>query len=432
MELQSTMMINRRTYRRRRRQRSTNNDDADVSKNSVTNSSDSGNNNSNNNNNNEIVSIPVTSTVSADWILRTAPMILLRHLLYARGLFPTPVDVLKVDSNTMDRIVHDPNGEILSSTPVTTSTTTTTTTPGYYENENGGEANKRQRLLQRENACRRANINPSVRRKQRLALDQITSLCDEWTTFWDDLKKEQQEQEQILPLFILLSLGRSYSQSRELYFFDLQSLMINNNDEYNVVDDNGSVKSSTRSDAGIHNSNSSHSHGDSQGYTKEQKLESILTRKLVSALMDCASSNSLPCRSSRTFRLYFSVGFKTDDANNFQNNNEGIVDGNNHATTNNNNEKVVDPILSTKLLPSSYISHTPSWISRTRLPVSERKKSRCNSQKQSIVTIRFHRRQQQRDVQSRNNGDTVLPLASPESEGLTWMSLPTSVKGYRL
>jgi hypothetical protein len=372
------------TYRRRRQPTSENDN--------VHNNNDD-NNNSNNiksdNNNEEVVSIPIPTTVSSDWLLQTAPIALARHLMYVRGLWPMSVQqlLLLLQQEGEDNNNNNNNNNSNNRRGDNSDCKTCDRNNGGDSTDNDTAANKRRRMNNK-NTKKRTKINPSLRRKQTKAMDQITRLCDEWRLALT-VNQQQQKIKQKLPLFLLISLGPSYGQSRELYLLDFQSLIDDDGDDTIIAVDTNEA-----------NKENNYSH-----HAKEQKLEATLMRKLVGALMnaegDNSLSNSLPCKSSPRFRLWFTAGFKITAAT---------------TTTN-------DDI---------------SWIPRTRFPLLSKKiiQSKSSSRKQSLVTIRFHRRQQQQHQHQHQHQHQQQQqqnsLLEPTSEQLTWMSLTTGVKGFRL
>jgi hypothetical protein len=264
------------------------------------------------------------------------------------------------------------------------------------------------RLIAASGKRRRLNdasrVNPSLRRKQQRAMDQITRLGYEWTRYAaavsysagdynGDNNVEQIEnsiEQEKLPRFLLIMLGASYGQGRELYLLDFQSL----------IDDD------TRSSA---------NDGGTTAFTQEQehKFETMLARKLISALMNHTSeddrpsvANSLPAPTSPSFRLSFTAGLE------------------NHTNT-----ATISPL------------STVSWIPRAKFPFSQKKsQSRLSSRTQSLVTIRFVRSKKQNQAMQHHLCQNECKNAEdPQSNDLhaaldqsTWMSLSTIVKGFRL
>jgi hypothetical protein len=398
-----------RTYRRRRQPPSENYDvHNNVSNNNNISNSDNNNNNiSNSDNNNEIISIPIPSMVSTDWLLRTAPIALARHLLYVRGLWPMSVQQLLLllqqqEDNNNNNIHSGDNSD--SNHDIMVGRINNSRNNGDTDNDT--TANKRRRMNNTNTKKKGTKINPSLRRKQTKAMDQITRLCDEWRLALTVNQHHHQKLKQKLPLFLLISLGPSYGQSRELYLLDFQSLIDDDDDDDDPV-------------AVGNNETDKENNSNNYSYAKEQKLEATLMRKLVGALMNAEGenslSNSLPCKSSPRFRLWFTAGFKITTAANSANENKDIYDTTAAAAAVDH-----DAFISS--------SSTISWIPRTRFPRLSKQivQSKASSRKQSLVTIRFHRRQQQQEQQLQNS------LLQPTSEQLTWMSLTTGVKGFRL
>jgi len=320
-------------------------------------------------------------------------------------------------------------------------------------------------------------------------MDQITRLCDEWYTALtghihnndnnnnddDDHSKnyrtplsslssssafsrgqyhyqqepQQQQQRTRLPRFLLISLGPSYGQSRELYLFDFQSLIDDDDDDDDVNNRSNNDPNNNADTTPI------------MTREKEQKLEAMLTRKLVSALMNnhggggdqsYSMTNSLPPTTSPSFRLWFTAGFEITKTTSNTEISPMDVDDDDSATTDNNDEggRTPSPIhednsaaAAAHAAIASPFSST-SWIPRTKFPMSIRQsQSRPSSRKQSLVTLRFHRsrRQQQQQQQQHHPNQneakdapiTIDPSSlHPTSEQLTWMSLSTCVKGFRL
>mmetsp|Transcript_3728 Transcript_3728/g.4393 ORF Transcript_3728/g.4393 Transcript_3728/m.4393 type:complete len:435 (-) Transcript_3728:632-1936(-) len=394
-------------------------------------------------NNDNIVSIPIPSTISTDWVMRTAPIVLARHLMYVRGLWPMSASqlfLLQSEGNSI-RSGDGKHEETLFSTATNTATI-----------DHDNMANKRRRVNITD-TTKKTKINPSLRRKQRRASDQITRLCDEYIcSLAPILNGLHQNQQHKLPLFLLISLGSSYGQSRELYLLDFQSLINNDNGKGNdnnetttmttnaTTNKNGtsavSFAPSTNTSDGstdkvnhiINDTNCSHA--------KEQKLEATLTRKLLSALMigEKSLTNSLPCKSSRTFRLFFTVGFKiTNDIDEVVGATTDTIG--NDDDDDENKYTVPYPFPDAASDHTAFLSsHTTSWIPRKGFVMPKQKHSRSSTRNQSLVTIRFHRQQRQQP-RSRNEGDhdgARPSLVQPTSEKLTWMSLTTSVKGFGL
>lgn len=392
--------------------------------------------------NNEVVSIPIPSTISTDWVIRTAPTVLARHLMYVRGLWPMPASQLFLllrEGNS----IRSGDGKNEETSLLSTATNAT--------NDHDNMANKRRRVNIAD-TTKRTKTNPSLRRKQTRALDQITRLCDEHICSLAIFNGLHQNQQHKLPLFLLISLGSSYGKSRELYLLDFQSLIDNDNDNDNnetttmtinatnnknvttavsfAPSTNMTDGSTDRENHNINDNNCSHA--------KEQKLEATLTRKLLSALMNGEKSltNSLPCKSSRTFRLFFTIGFITK-----RNDIDEVVGATADTVGNDDDDgkKFTGPypIPDTSSEHTAFLSSpTTSWIPRKGFAMPKQKYSRSSTRNQSLVTIRFHRRQREqprsRNEDDNDNDGARSSLVQPTSEKLTWMSLTTSVKGFGL
>ncbi len=352
-----------------------------------------------------VIPFPVPSILSTKWLMKMSPIILAQHLLYARGMWPMSVPQLLLLQQQQLQDKSNQESEISE----------------YYSNHNrfGSDSrkienNKRQRL---NHASR---INPSLRRKQQRATDQINRLSEEWAYYVDGIPNAIDQKEQQcdrLPRFLLILLGSSHTRSRELYLLDFQSLI--DGDENDAADPSANFTQE-----------------------QEQKYKTMLARKLVSVLMNHRSkegasvTNSLPAPTSPSFRLWFTAGFE------------------NHHPRDDFAE-VIKPLESddgtttrdTSSTATSDLS-TASWIPRVKFPYSNPKPhSRPSSKSQSLITIRFVRsskqpqgNQQQHSSQQEgnrtnredNSKDASSIELNPMSEKLSWMSLPSHVKGFRL
>lgn len=332
-----------------------------------------------------VIPFPVPPILTTSWLIKMVPIVLAQHLVYARGMWPMSVpQLLLLQQQQQDKSNQESN-----------------------QNRFGSESrkienNKRQRLN------RTSRINPSLRRKQQRATDQINRLSDEWAGYVDGMATDyKEEQRDKLPKFLLILLGSSYTRGREMYLLDFQSL----------IDGDGTDAANP-----------------SFTEEQEQKYKVMLARKLVSALMNHKSdqgtsiTNSLPSPTSPSFRLWFTAGFE-----------------NGHPRDNVSKAPLEsDDGISDYTIPAlDDTASTLSWIPRTKFPGSNPKpQSRRSSQTQSLVTIRFVRsskqtqgkpqqnlNQKQREHTSMDTASTVL---HPSSEQLSWMSLATHVKGFRL
>ena len=362
-----------------------------------------------------VIPFPVPSILTTNWLLKTAPIVLARHLIYARGMWPMSVPQLSL----LQQEENDQQEEIrINGLP--------SHNHGNNQNRIGDdrrvEANRKRRRLNNEN-----RINPSLRRKQQRAMDQITRLCDEWTRYvasslssvgHHGTNNGHGHIESRDPRFLLILLGPSHGQARELFLLDFQSLI----DE----DD-------------CHNSPNNHADTTPQlTQEQEQKFETMLARKLISALMNHTMgdderpsvANSLPAQASPSFRLWFTAGFENDHT--FC----GSTDTDGPMTGESTSKAGCVPS------PTATSTQTASWIPRTKFPLRKHKSQpRPSSRNQSLVTIRFSRSQKQQnenkskkhEARGHNNHITIASnLLCPTSEQLEWMSLSTCVKGFRL
>lgn len=328
------------------------------------------------------IPFPVPSALTTEWLLSKAPIVLAHHLVYVRGLWPMPVPNLILQQEKDDVRSMKIQGRSVFS-------------------DSGSK--KRRRMIQEPNR----KSSPSLLRKQKHAINQITQLCDEWNSALVSCRGTTATSDHDnLPMYLLISLGSSYGQSRELYLLDFSSLL----ETDACVGKHGEATTSTTHTAPI-------------SHDKEQKMQTTLARKLISALMNYHSdgiiTDSLPHRSSPSFRLRFTAGFgcaRHSTAKSTTNFLPASCPSSQDGTTWNS---------------PSFVSATKtmfSWISRTRFPFRQHESSsrRPSSNKQSLIAIRFQRSLQQ---------DTTNPLEKDsvsDLQQLSWMSLSTCVKGFRL
>ncbi len=373
-----------------------------------------------------VIPFPVPSVLATRWLVRTAPVVLAQHLVYARGLWPMSVPQLMLLQDSTNQEARSGGG-------------LRSHNRSGHDEENVA-ANKRQRL----NKSNRTNL--SLRRRQQRATDQIRRLSDEWTRYTTAAshsggnqntngKNQQRHEHDRLPKFLLILIGSSHTRGRELYLLDFQSL----------IDEDEETTDGPANDAGA------------TGLTQEQeqKYKSLLARKLVSAMMNHRSDdeqpsvgNTLPATTSASFRLWFTAGFENQHAR------EGFADEDEFLTGESFTNAGYIPTtthsdgaslsLGTEVPTDSPLS-TISWIPRTKFPLSKQNsRSRPSSQTQSLVTIRFVRSRKPSNGMQQPAGKicnketkdnhiyTVSNQLPATSERLTWMSLPNHLKGFRL
>ena len=372
-----------------------------------------------------VIPFPVPSVLATRWLIRTAPVVLAQYLVYARGLWPMSVPQLMLLQDATNQEARSGGG--LRS-----------------HNRSGHDGEKTSSKRQRLNKTNRTN--PSLRRKQQRATDQIRRLSDEWARYMTAAshsggnqntngKNEHRHEHDKLPKFLLILIGSSYMRGRELYLLDFQSL----------IDEDEETTDGPANDAGA------------AGLTQEQeqKYKSLLARKLVSALMNHRNDdeqpsvgNTLPAPTSASFRLWFTAGFEN------QYTREGLADEDEFLTGESSTNAGYIPTtthcdsaslaLGTEVPAASPFS-TISWIPRNKFPLSKQNsRSRPSSQTQSLVTIRFVRsRKPNQGIQqpaskicnkeTKDSHISTVPNQLPAtSERLTWMSLPNHLKGFRL
>ena len=353
-----------------------------------------------------VIPFPIPSNISKDWLLKTAPIVLARHFIYARGLWPMSFHQLLLLQQ--QELLKEEEKRAVG----------------------GGEKTKKRRL---NNAH---SINPTIRKKQQRAMNQITRMCDEWTRYsvaasnsarHHDTSQESEKNEghqksplsmpmplsspkMKLPGFVMLALGPSFGRAREFYLLDFGSI----SEEFNT-------RSSFKDDV------------------QEQKFEAMLARKLISSLMNHSGNdgrssviNSLPTSTSPSFRLWISIGFE------------------NQPDSKDTSSICYDDSLlsnsSTRRTESSPLS-TVSWIPRNKFPLMKKTLSKPFRRQQSMVTIRFFRSQKQNRSMEQHNANQIVNDSNGEEAGynlasshlqhtkleqMTWMSLSSCVKGFRL
>lgn len=364
-----------------------------------------------------VIPFSVPSILTTNWLLKTAPIVLARHLIYARGIWPMSFPQLSLlqqeENNRKNGLPNNNNNQ----------------NQNRIGNDRSVESNRKRRRLNNEN-----RINPSLRRKQQRAMDQITRLCDEWTRYvasssssvgHHSTNNENGHIESRDPRFLLILLGPSHGQARELFLLDFQFL----------IDENDCHSSPNHTDTTTQLTQE-----------QEQKFETMLARKLISALMNHTMgdderpsvANSLPAQTSPSFRLWFTAGFENDHISGSSTETDEPMTG---ESTSKAGHLPSPTTTATQTATASPFS-TVSWIPRTKFPLRKQKSQpRPSSRNQSLVTIRFSRSQKQqnenktnKDASRGNNNHitTASNLLSPTSEQLEWMSLSTCVKGFRL
>lgn len=321
------------------------------------------------------ISLPVPPSVPSDWLIQTTPLILVKYLLYTRGLIPM----------TVDQLYSWASGE------------------GHTSNI----------------GTSRSRTPPSVRRRIERSRTEISQLFHQWTSLessWKMLHQHHpregssQRPSEIQhpiphhPAFVLISLGPSFIRSRELYLLDLQSWeWQSQSPPFDDDESHASLVSGADDDS------------------RSRRMEGILARRLISTLIndDDCPANALPAKSSPSFRLWLTLGFDKEHHNCELS--PGGADGIEYSTTSHPLPMDVDGIL-------------PAFIRRSRLPlVSSRPKIRTTrTGTPGVVSIRLTRRIQQHQCTVEEEKELYTSNLEPTSSRLIWMSLPTCIKGFRL
>jgi hypothetical protein len=329
------------------------------------------------------ISFPIPPSVPSDWLIRTTPLILVKYLLYTRGLIPM----------TVEQLFSCVSGEVHATNIAGTSTSSPT---------------------------------PSLRRKIERCCSQIHQLFHEWPSLessWNMLhrqypvdgpKERPFEVQDQHPAFVLISLGPSFTQSRELYLLDLQAW------EWHPPP----------GPSLDHNSHTLPSHHVSvDDNCGSIRMEGMLARRLISSLMmqDDCPTNTLPSKSSPSFRLWLTVAY--DREHRCQGSSSPVergADGIGRCTTI-NHPPDLDGIL-------------PEFIHRPRLPLMSSSETTLRAtpiRPQNVVSIQLirkthHQRQYKIEVDQEQQLENATSILEPTSSRLIWMSLPTSIKGFRL
>jgi hypothetical protein len=287
---------------------------------------------------NSIINFQVPSTIPSIWLIQNSVTILIKYLVYSRGLLPMTVEQLHstcCKNNSNETIV-----------------------PKSTE----------------------ATLSPSLRRKIRQSYEQICRLFDEWKSVGGGWSSATE-----MPSFVLISIGPSFSQSRELYVLDIQSLLMT------TTPANGEI-GATDTPSG-------------------SKLESTLARRLLSTLLNDDKNSplqELPSKSSPSFRLWICLGILTKKEQ------QNRPMGDSHP-----------------------LDHLPSWcITRPNgCPQPPRKRHHSRKQRSSsnvVVYINIQKKEKNNDDKTSNNDVFLRHHDVFKSDQITWVSLPTCLKGFRL
>jgi hypothetical protein len=369
-------------------------------------------------------------------LLQRVPLILVKHLLYTRGMIPMSVDQLfSYDSSSGDK---ETTGRGVGTVPAC-----------------GGSA--------AEAASRITGADPSLRRKVGRTRRQICELCDQWrlleswwTTQYSHLHQYDQDDRhgqcapsevpnQTLPsgrpAFVLISVGLSYTRSCELYLLDLQSWKWH---------PSSSPSSSNDANDDSRTPPSPPPPPSSGGSVDEanRRMEAILARRLVSFLMmkeDCLIS-SQPKKTSPSNRLWLTLGFSSGRHRVCEPSPSGAAAA--AATTAADGSLVCDDVAFTSEAACTRENDgseaarretngiTFELIQRTRFPLSSVTSSKKASPRSLVVSIRLHNRgdRQHPFIQEGDeaHGEVLPSILEPTSPRLTWVSLPTCIKGFRL
>ncbi|KAG7372520.1 hypothetical protein IV203_018663 [Nitzschia inconspicua] len=301
----------------------------------------------------------VPISIPTDWLIHTSVVILMKHLLYARGLFPMTVDQLLLDAEVED----------------TTTTTIKTTNSSH---------NLAQRSWSSSNSS-------SLRRSMRKAREQVQRLTTEWNS-WHKMMISNGEScnghEQQLA-FVLISIGPSYTQSRELYVMDVQGLV-------------GDVRTEAIMDG---------------------RVEGTLTRRLLGTLLnhDKSPLQDLPGQNSPSYRMWISFGIQSLSIRTEC----GSMPS---SMSLHQMDENCCPSKSSSIDGCNKRNLFATLIGRRSFPI------RAASQKSGCVCIRLNRPPNNRSSNgndSASTGQTEDEPLHPSSDSIAWFSLPTSIKGFR-
>ncbi|KAG7343361.1 hypothetical protein IV203_021306 [Nitzschia inconspicua] len=303
--------------------------------------------------------VPVS--IPTDWLIHTSVVNLMKHLLYARGLFPM----------TMDQLLLDPEAND------TTTTTSNATSPFH-------------------NSTRRSwssSNSSSLRRSMRKAREQVQRLTTEWNS-WHKMMISNGEScnghaQQLA--FVLISIGPSYTQSRELYVLDVQGLV-------------GDVRTEAIMDG---------------------RVEGTLTRRLLGTLLnhDKSPLQDLPGQNSPSYRMWISFGIRSLSIIRTETGNMPSS-----MMLHQMDENCCPSICSSTIDGCNVRNLFAPLIGRRSFPI------RAASQRSGCVCIRLNRPPNSRisnGNDSASTGQTENEHLHPSSDSIAWFSLPTSIKGFR-
>jgi hypothetical protein len=314
------------------------------------------------------IPFPVPNSIPTDWLVQTSVAILVKHLLYTRGLFPMTVDQLISQNVDTARLSSHPADISINVSP---------------------------------------SPSPSVRRTMRKAQDQVQRLLAEWSSLQLRMLKSTQELQQLA--FILISIGPSYSQSKELFMLDIQELnKLKNGDA--LVNHSGSCLCEHQT----------------------QALEATLTRRLLGKMMSYEDSplQEMPAKSSSSFRMFLTVGIShRPEAETIKTRNHSNLTPAQQRVNTFREVQTLSSVESNDNVFSYPLIERVGFYRNSRLSSSHRGRARCG---QTAVCVNF-----QRPPPAVADDDSVKFIRSsdnllPTSEQLSWLSIPPSIKGFRL
>ena len=267
------------------------------------------------------------------------------------------------------------------------------------------------------------SISPSLRRKIRQTYEQINRLLfDEWKSVVDGWSSPSSTTD--MPSLSLISIGPSFSQSRELYILNIRSLLTTSISA--TKDGDGTSATLTPSS------------------TASRKLESTLTRRLLSTLLNGADDDTsplqeLPSKASASFRLWIILGVMNNKKK--QQQQQPVVENENQDSNTNISNQLDNNTSSSWCIPRPNGCPLPRrGRQRQRHHSTKQRKYSCSSS--GIVSIHIYKKEDKSKNDDKTSVETngnivfldqhdVLHTAS-SSDQITWVSLPTCLKGFRL
>ena len=415
-----------------------------------------------------IIPFVVPTTIPIGWLMEKVPIILIHHILYSRGLLPIPVHELF--QLPLPAPAASSSHHYTDNTSSSTTEMLTTTLPSGFVGGSATTTTRRKVRQSQEQIQKLSTTYDAVLSTILSIIGSDSYSCSCSSPSHPNFTTNRLSHPLPLLRYLLITIGTTFSQSKELYVIDLQTLSscLHGDDD----DDDGDTGTSLDENNNSNNNSSYHHHQQQHNDpNRMSRMEITLRRKLISKFVSvefgrknvsCSDSKStanyeqkdssshptensqqdvpihqtLPYRSAPSFRLWLTLGLErnsnSDEESKFI---EYLVNQHNLILRPNGIPKI-----------RQNPRHTTIRRRRRQQQQQQQKFGVTPQNHQTTIneTVVVQLQQQQQHQKRRQDLVSCCSTSSSRrpSENLatlnlndpniTWLSVPTGVKGFRL